>query len=257
MNYRKLFKFAVSVGELMLVNGAETYRVEDTINRILETSNLTTVDSIVMPTAIFATLDDDTIQSISFVKRVHRRGVHLNKVALANDLSRQFCSGNLTLNEAFQLLNEIEQQRAYPKLIDIVSKGVIGGSFAFLFGATFWNIPAAFFVGVILGITQQLLNKVTRLSLVISMLGGVVIAFFSIIITYYLPSNFDFDFDLIIVGSMMSLVPGVAITNAIRDTIQGDYLSGLSRTADAFIVAAAIAVGVGSVLKVFYLLTGV
>ena len=41
----------------------------------------------------------------------------------------------------------------------------------------------------------------------------------------------------------MPMVPGVAITNAIRDTLQGDYVSGSARVMEACMEAAAIAVG--------------
>ena len=42
--------------------------------------------------------------------------------------------------------------------------------------------------------------------------------------------------DPIIIGSIMPLVPGVAITNAIRDTIQGDLVAGNSRATEAFLI---------------------
>lgn len=253
MNVNKLFEFAINLGELMLINGAETYRVEDTLNRILSVSNLSTIDSVVMPTVIFATIGDDSIQSISVVKRVHRRGVHLNKVALANDLSRRFCSNSISLDNAISELKEIEKKSVLPVGKQIVTIGVMCGSFSFLFGATLLDMVAAFLVGLILGIIQTLLRNITRTNLVINVIGGATIALFSVFFNQYL--HIGSHLDLIIVGSMMPLVPGVAITNAIRDTIQGDYLSGLSRAADAFVIAAGIAVGVGTVLKVFYLLS--
>ena len=53
------------------------------------------------------------------------------------------------------------------------------------------------------------------------------------------------DMDTVIVSSLMPLVPGVAITNAVRDTLQGDYISGSARMLEAFLKAASIALGVG------------
>ncbi len=58
--------------------------------------------------------------------------------------------------------------------------------------------------------------------------------------------------DIIIIGSIMSLVPGVAITNAMRDTISGDFISGLSRGMEAVFSALAIAFGVGLILNVYF-----
>ena len=50
--------------------------------------------------------------------------------------------------------------------------------------------------------------------------------------------------DIVIISSIMPLVPGVAITNAVRDTLQGDYISGCARVLEAFLKAAGIAVGI-------------
>ena len=57
--------------------------------------------------------------------------------------------------------------------------------------------------------------------------------------------------DTVIIGSIMPLVPGVAITNAVRDTFQGDYISGCARLLEAFLKAAFVALGIGIALSVF------
>ena len=57
--------------------------------------------------------------------------------------------------------------------------------------------------------------------------------------------------DLQKIGSIMLLVPGLSITNAIRDTIAGDLISGLIRAAEAFLVAISIAVGTGMVMSIW------
>ncbi|MDY2735580.1 threonine/serine exporter family protein, partial [Intestinibacter sp.] len=53
---------------------------------------------------------------------------------------------------------------------------------------------------------------------------------------------------MLIVGSIMPLLPGVAFVKGLRDLISGDLVSGVSRVFEAFLIAAAIAIGVGSVL---------
>jgi len=64
------------------------------------------------------------------------------------------------------------------------------------------------------------------------------------------------DPDTIIIGSIMTLVPGVAITNAVLDTINGDYLSGTVRLLDAILVFLSIAIGVGVMFTIYHALTG-
>ena len=80
------------------------------------------------------------------------------------------------------------------------------------------------------------------------MLGGFLVGFLALLLTSIIPST---NFDNIIIGSIMPMVPGVAITNAIRDTIEGNLLSGISRGVEAFFVAISIATGVAIALKVW------
>ena len=47
----------------------------------------------------------------------------------------------------------------------------------------------------------------------------------------------------IIIGNIMLLIPGIALTNSLRDMISGDIISGLLRFLDAILVAVAIAAG--------------
>ncbi|PKM50374.1 MAG: threonine/serine exporter [Firmicutes bacterium HGW-Firmicutes-7] len=254
MDHKKLFNYAILTGEIMLRSGAETSRVEDTINRILATTKFTTVESFVTPTGIFATLDDDTIDMISFVKRVHRREIHLNRVAMANDLSRRFCAGVIELEDAYNQLEAIKDVPSYPNWIMVLAKGIGAGSFAVVFGGDVIDMCVTMIIGFALAMIQVFLRKLDTLKFFEDIIGGSLIATIAIVSFYYL--KIGSNFDLIVIGSIMPLVPGVAITNAIRDIIQGDFISGMSRAADAFIIAASVAVGVGSILKLFYLYLG-
>ncbi|MBC7960172.1 MAG: threonine/serine exporter family protein, partial [Vallitaleaceae bacterium] len=113
---------------------------------------------------------------------------------------------------------------------------------------------ASFIIGIFLSLIQILLAKVDTSKFFGDIIGGALVAIVGLILFYY--AHLGTNFDLIIIGGIMPLVPGVALTNAIRDTIQGDFLSGISRTADAFIVAMSVAVGVGSILKLYNVYMG-
>ena len=83
MDYKLLMNTAVLAGETMLKSGAETYRVEETIIRILETANVDTVETVVLTTGIFVTLDNPDMENISVIKRVESRGMNLNRIELS------------------------------------------------------------------------------------------------------------------------------------------------------------------------------
>lgn len=48
----------------------------------------------------------------------------------------------------------------------------------------------------------------------------------------------------VVAGFIMPYVPGIAITNAARDTFNADYMSGAARLLDALVQAFAVALGV-------------
>jgi hypothetical protein len=50
--------------------------------------------------------------------------------------------------------------------------------------------------------------------------------------------------DIIIISALMPLFPGTAFTNGIRDTLKGDYVSGLAKIAEALVIAVSLGLGV-------------
>ena len=254
MDHKKLFYFALDVGEVMLKNGAETSRVEDTISRIFSISDYETTEAFVTPTGIFATLSNATCESISHIKRVHKREVNFHKVAMANDLSRRFCDRQVTLEDAVQQLSEIRELKQYPPLLMMLAKAAGAGAFAVVYGGNIRDMLVSCIIGLAIGGVQWLFSSLGAFKFFVDVIAGMMVGLFAVLGTHYIPIGQHFD--LIVVGGLMPLVPGIAITNAIRDTIKGDYLSGVSRTADAFVVAASVAVGAGVVIRGFYLLNG-
>ena len=78
-----------------------------------------------------------------------------------------------------------------------------------------------------------------------SLLGGVMAALVASVFTGLAGRD---TLEVIITGAMMPLVPGLSMTQAIRDTMRGDLVSGVARAAEAVLIAVAVAAGVGLVL---------
>ena len=86
MDYKLVMNTAVLAGEMMLRSGAETYRVEDTINHILRTADTETVEASVMMTGIVATIGNPDMEPITVIKRVQKRGTNLNRIMRVNEI---------------------------------------------------------------------------------------------------------------------------------------------------------------------------
>ncbi|NLM13297.1 MAG: threonine/serine exporter family protein [Epulopiscium sp.] len=253
MQHKTLLKFAIQAGEIMLKSGAETYRVEDTIERILSVHHLDVIEAFVTPTGIFATIDDESMEMTTLVKRIRHRSIRLDKVALVNDLSRRFTEGKISLENAMAELNAIDQRLPYPYYIMVGSTGLVSAFFTAVFGGNVRDCIVSLAIGIFLAIMQYFFRKAKTSRFLIDLIGGCLIGSIALLFTRLIPFT---NLDQIIIGSIMPLVPGVAITNAIRDTIEGDLLSGVSRAVEAFFVAISIATGVGIVLKIGFALTG-
>lgn len=242
MDYKLLLDTAVFAGEVLMKSGAETYRVEDTMYRILKKSNLKTVEVLVMMTGFVATLDDPTIDSLTVVRRITSRGTNLDKIDRVNVISRAFCGDQITLDEAFHRMKALwrEQEVHFRSAIPMAA---ITGGFAIMFGGTLTEGVIAAIVGIITSIVLTFCRKNKVHTFLENIVCCAVMAMVIGIVVKSLPGRYDKD--LLIISSIMPFVPGAAITNAVFDILHGDYLSGVARAAEAFVIAAAVALGIG------------
>lgn len=243
MNYKLLMDTAVLAGEIMLRAGAETFRVEDTINRILKNADLQTTEAFVIPTGFFATLDDPSIDAITVTKRINDRSTNLNKIYKVNNISRMLCEDTITVEAAYEALIAVTKEKQYSALIRSICIIFVAASFTMLLGGRTADGTAAAVTGAVLAFCWYWLKKWKINIFMQDLILSAVIAIMSVSSMYCFSTVIRYD--LVIIGAIMPLVPGVAITNAIRDTLQGDYMSGGTRALEAFVTAAAIAIGVG------------
>ena len=247
MDLNKLLKVSTLAGKIILESGAETYRVEETITRICIAFGAHSADSFVIPTGIIVTATfNDEVATI--VKRIKSRGVDLNKIDRINDLSRKIQDSNMNIDEFNDELLDISNGDRYSPLITLICSGISAGCFAIMFGGTFKDFIAATLIGIFIKIVAIICQKLNINEFFINSLCGGLCAFLAII---FIKLNIGTNLDKTIIGSIMLLVPGLTITNAIRDTIAGDFLSGITKAAEAFLVAVSIAVGTGAILSIF------
>ena len=243
MNYKLILEAAVLAGEVMLSSGAETYRVEDTMCHILKTSKCDSVEAFALMTGIVATLNDESMeQPITVVKTINNRTTNLNNVIKVNAISRKYCSGKINLEEAYEQLKTVKEKQ-YSRLFFNLATILVATGFAMMFGGTVADVIAATFVGICMACCITI-GKVSRMNVVLAdIFSCTMVAALTMTLKTLVFSSLNMD--IIIVSAIMPLVPGVAITNAIRDTLQGDYLSGCARILESFLKAASIAIGVG------------
>ncbi|WP_239094422.1 threonine/serine exporter family protein [Bacillus sp. B15-48] len=233
-------------GRIMLQSGAETYRVEDTMMRMAKALGIEQTHSYVTPTGIMFSADGSRPETTRLV-RISERTTDLKKVALVNDVSRRISSGQIDIQEANRQLKAIESsQLIYPLWIQVVAAAIASSCFVIMFRGSWADFLPAMIAGGSGFFCFVIFHRFVPVKFFAEFLASVIIGSISYL---FVVLGLGYELDKIIIGAVMPLVPGLLITNAVRDLIAGHLVSGLSKGAEAFLTAFAIGSGIAVVLS--------
>lgn len=249
----EVLDLALMAGHILLENGAEIYRVEETIDRICGYYGVNSENAFVLSNGIFLTAGSARESFFAKVQHIPVSGTHLNKVAAVNQLSREIVEGRHTIQEAYRILEEIRTMPGKKRWMQTLASGVGSAAFCIFFGGTFGDSLAAFTAGICLYLYVLWLST-PHLSKIVGNIGGGALVTVVCCLLYLMGVGENLNFMMI--GTIMPLVPGVAFTNSIRDVADGDYISGSVRMLDALLVFFCIAIGVGIGFSLISLVPG-
>ena len=229
-------------------SGAEVYRIEDTMVRVCHSiSDVEEAHSYVTATGIMLSM---TIagKTHTRIERVRTRDVNLQMIDEINTLSRDCCTHHYSLEKIEEEIEKIEKGKRF-SFWETTIWGAMGAfGFAMFFDGGIYEMMTSFLIGFMVRCLGDALGKLKMNSFFNNLLGAMLIAIMASAIHKMWPF---IDLGIMVKSSIMLLVPGLAITNAIRDTMSGDYLSGVARAIEAFLCATAIAVGAGLILYIW------
>ena len=248
-----LIDLASDLGYELAMSGAETFRVEESVSRVLSAYGLN-AEVFAIPNYLIVTVLTKKGLPITRMRRIGSHGNDLDSVERLSALSRSFCLHTPAPQEAQQqLADTLANRRAYsPAMLGL---GNFLGAFGFclFFGG---NVPDALCAGVC-GLLVGLVTGVLGKRRVSQFFITIAAAFFMAWLAYGLGgARICQRTDAVIIGALMILVPGLLFTNAMRDIIYGDTNSGLNRVVQVFLVAAAIALGTAGAWNLSSLLWG-
>lgn len=234
--------------KIILESGGETYRAEETVERMCAGLHISRVDVLALPTGLMLTLDTEDHKSITRIVRVHNRATNLARIDLCNGISREVAEGKLSAEEALRRLEEIRKPRKNNPWFLIGASALSAGSFTIMLGGFWVDFIVSFFCGAAVQMVLPLLEKRHVPGLLSSMIAGSLTTLLALIGASLLSGV---QVEPIISGAIMPLLPGLATTNAIRDTIRGDLVSGGARFIEAILCAVMLAVGIGLMLSMW------
>ncbi|MEG0379546.1 MAG: threonine/serine exporter family protein [Eubacterium sp.] len=241
MTTTELITCAMEIGDMLLENGAEIYRVEESMYRICKAYGAEDPEIFAVPTTIIITVKGKPGEApITLTKRIYSRGTNLYKVDLLNALSREMCATLPTYEAVNKRIETIKHFPSYSLFKQVLGFSFIAFFFTLLFKGTLQDASCAFIIGALLKLVLYTLGRIETNAFFENVITGAITA---LVALFFVKSGFAQSMDKIIIGTIMSLVPGLAITNSMRDIIAGDLLAGITKATEALLIGAGIAVG--------------
>ena len=233
---------------IILESGGETHRAEETVERMSRGLKIPQVDVLALPTGLMLTLEPEEGSTITRIVRVRDRSINLERIDRCNAVSRQVAQGKLCGEEALRQLREIHEKKPIRQWVLVPASALSAAFFTLMLGGLWQDFLVSFFCGAAVQAVLPLLGRQRMPTLISSMLAGAVTTLLALIGTVILR---DVHVEPIIAGAIMPLLPGLATTNAIRDTLRGDLVSGGARIIEAMLCAVMLAAGIGLVLSIW------
>lgn len=250
---RKIYNIALKTAELLLKNGSEVSRANDTVKRILSSHGYFDIPLFLSPTVIIIGDNSDN-SSFYLVKNIETRGNNIGRVNMINAFSRDFCAKNIEVDDAMKKLEEIEKSSEYSFTMILVMACIGCAVFTLMLGGSLSDFICSIFTSALGFVVNEYILKLSKTPFLGNFISSLVATLAAVLLVKL---HLGHNLNMIVVGSILPLVPGVAFTSGIRDFLSGDLISGTARSFEAIFVAVAIAFGVGSVLMLVSLMGGI
>jgi len=235
---------AALAAQTILECSGEIYRAEETAIRMCEAFGLGQAEIMCFPTGFMLCVQTQGGESLTRIKRVRDRSIQLQTLDEVNTISRASAAQLMTPEQALHALEQLRNGPRPRHALMALAYAASAGFFSVMFGGGWLEFLLTFLAG---GLTQGLVPLFRRLNAavpLVSLACGFVAAASSLVLLGIAGGNQE----AVISGAIMPLLPGLAITNAVRDTMRGDLVAGMARTTEALLSAVLLAAGVAVAL---------
>lgn len=230
----------LDIGQCMLECGGEVSRVEDSIRRLCLAYGAERADVFTITSSIVVTIYAHRFGALTQTRRVSGSQYDLHRLELLNQLCRRICAEHLGLEETKRGLRAIQNTPQYSFWLQLMSYALVSASFSLFFGGSARDAVASGIIGILLKCSDRLIRQTEAnamlSALLCSCLGGLLAG-------AAVRAGLGENADMISIGNIMLLIPGIALTNSLRDMFSGNTISGLMRFIEAVLLALVIAFG--------------
>lgn len=241
-------------GRIILENGGETYRAEDTVVRMGEALGLREIEVFGVPSGLFISFEDEQGQRESSVSRIRPQGTHLRRVDEVNRISRELAACSYAPEE---LLNRLKEAARLGPIVPTwclpLTAGVSSAGFTAMFGGGLVDMAVVFLCAGVTQALSQLWRRVRHSAIVTTLLGSFLCTLLPLCFVQWIATG---NSDAMVAGALMPLLPGLAMTKAVQDALRSDMVSAVAHATQAIVTAALIAGGALVAHHLMALVTG-
>lgn len=228
---------AVSLAEA----GAEISRIEESIFRMCSAYNFQRVDAYATTSHLLVSVETKDGEVKMLQRRVYGSSINIEKMHRLNSLVRYISANAPSTQEIKEKILEINATKKNSAYILPLFYAIIAVCFALFFGCRNINeAVVSFVVGIVIGVLDVLFGKVQINKILMRFVCSLLASF---LVMFFISIGFIQNPDYVIIGNIMSLIPGIGITNALRDLLSGDIITGILRSIEALLLTVAIALG--------------
>ncbi len=250
-HFDRVLALALGVGVGLLSCGASVLRVEITVERICTACGAKEVNVMALPSIVMCSIKLADGSEVSQLKRSYEAGNNFRKIEMFNQLSRDISAGKVAFEEAEDRLEEINKSKGYPLPVAVIAGGLVAGIFTVYFGGSIIDGIPSFIIGCAMLYVSRLLSRrdfnAYARTFVLSLMGGVFSVLFSRLLIL---CGAQCSLSMVSIGTIMVVVPGLLICNAVRDMFAGDIYSGAFELMNGVLTIVAIAAGYSSALVI-------
>ena len=254
MDYDALLNTASTLGLLLTQSGAENFRVEDSLLRFCHAYGAERTEIFAIPSLLIVSICDPEGHSHTRIRRIFRTGTNLGRVDELNALCRRVCRERPDFAQVDRELAAYAAEPGYPPFMQLLGYAFVAAFFTPLFGGGLGDGLCALAAGAVIWFVKVPMDRLHANGFFVN----AVCAFFAALTAVAgVRLGVGHQLDKIVIGAFMGLVPGVAITNFMRDILSADYFSGIVKLSESLLTATAMALGAGIALACTQMMGGV
>lgn len=235
-----VFSYMLDIGEAMLGSGADVHTVESVLSRMGKAYGAYKMNVLVITAVIIVTITLPGGVEKTMTRRITSEGsTDFDRLEALSKLCDRCCENPMPAQELRRNLNRIKG-KPFPNLALYLGGALSAGGFAVFFGGTYLDGVVSAVIALLVCVALKYFRPITPNTIVFNFATALVTGIVICVVSKFL---IHMSIDMAIIGVIMLLIPGVAMTNATRDMLSGDTISGVMRFVESLVWATSLALG--------------